>query len=29
MDAWVRDQVGLELIDIDIEGAIETKRGGQ
>jgi len=29
VNAWVWDQVGLELGDIDVESAIKTKRGGQ
>jgi len=29
VDTWVRDQVGLELSDIDVKGTIETKRCGQ
>jgi hypothetical protein len=28
VDTGVRDQVGLELVQIDIEGPVETKRGG-
>ncbi len=28
VDTWVWDQVGLELVQIDVEGAIETERGG-
>lgn len=27
VDSWVWDQVGLELVQVDIEGAIESKRG--
>ena len=27
VDTWVRDQVGLELVQVDVEGAIESKRG--
>jgi len=29
MDTRIRHQVGLELSDIDVQGTIETKRGGQ
>ena len=29
MDARVGDQVGLELGDVDVQGAVETERGGQ
>jgi hypothetical protein len=28
VDSGVRDQVGLELIQIDVEGAVESERGG-
>lgn len=28
VDTGVRDEVGLELVQIDIEGTVETKRGG-
>lgn len=28
VDAGVGDQVGLELVEIDVQGAIETERGG-
>ena len=28
MDAGVRHQVGLELVQVDVEGAVETERGG-
>jgi hypothetical protein len=28
VDTGVRHQVGLELIEINVEGAIETQRGG-
>ena len=26
VNAWVGDQIGLELVQIDVEGTIETKR---
>ena len=26
MNAWVRDQVGLEFVEVDVEGAIESER---
>ena len=29
MDARVGDQVGLELGDVNVQGAVETERGGQ
>lgn len=29
MDAWVRDQIGLELGDIDVERPVEAQRGGE
>lgn len=28
VDTWVRDQVGLELVQIDVEGTIEAQAGG-
>jgi hypothetical protein len=28
MDTWVWDQVGLELVEINVEGTIETERSG-
>jgi hypothetical protein len=28
VNAWVWDEVGLELIQVDIERAVETERGG-
>ena len=28
MDTWVRHQVGLELVEIDVEGAVEAEGGG-
>jgi hypothetical protein len=28
VDAGVRDQVGLELVEVDVQGTIETERGG-
>lgn len=28
MDSWVRNQVGLELVEIDVQGTIETEGGG-
>jgi hypothetical protein len=28
VDTGVRDQVGLEFVEIDVERTIETKRGG-
>ena len=29
VDSWVRDQVGLEFSNIDVQGTIESQRGGQ
>jgi len=29
VDSWIRNQVGLELIDIDVERTSKSKRGGQ
>lgn len=28
VNTWVGDQVGLELVQIDVKGTIEAKRGG-
>ncbi len=28
VDSWIRDQVGLELIEIDVKGSIETEGSG-
>jgi hypothetical protein len=28
VDTWVWDQVGLELVEINVEGTIETEGGG-
>jgi hypothetical protein len=28
VDTWVRDKVGLELVEIDVEGAIESQGRG-
>jgi hypothetical protein len=28
MDTWVRNQVGLELVKIDVEGTVEAEGGG-
>jgi len=29
VNSWVRDQVGLEFSDVDVQGTIESQRGGQ
>ena len=29
MNSWVRDQVGLEFSDVDVQGTIESQGGGQ
>jgi hypothetical protein len=29
MDSWVWDQIGLEFSNIDVQGTIESQRGGQ
>ena len=29
MDSGIGDEVGLELSDVDVEGAVESERGGE
>ncbi len=29
MDSWIRDQVSLELSDINVQGSVESQRGRQ
>ena len=29
MDSWIWDQVGLEFSDINVQGTVESERGGQ
>jgi hypothetical protein len=28
VNTWVGDQVGLELVQVDVEGTVESERGG-
>lgn len=29
MDSWIRDQIGLEFSNINVQGSIESQRGSQ